>query len=448
MLAAGTADGTVQCWDPRMRTPLGTALPFDEPDIAHAAAAAPTSAASADAAADGLAGALPLSARAAASAPSAREVTALRFDDRGLTLAAGTSTGHVALYDLRRARPMIVKDHMNGLPITDLKFHIGTGHVVSTDAKAIKVWERDGGRTFTTIQPPADVNDVALFPNSGMIFAALETERLGAYFVPSLGPAPRWCHFLDAMTEEMEEASTQTSLYDDYKFVTRDELSKLGLDSLVGTGALRPYMHGFFIDAKLHTKAVSLSQPFAYEQWRQERLQQKLSAKTAGRIAPVVKAKPKVNAELAAEIQKGRCAPQSNVAKPASTQTPTLNQTVCQPPRYAPSPAPPTRLCLTRLPAASRAAKRRRRPPTACALAICSTIRVSRLSSPIRTLRSTTPRTSTSHATRTPSSRTLRRVTKRVQMTTRTRTTRRRTRRRRTTRRRMKTRRRARRRTI
>ena len=39
-----------------------------------------------------------------------------------------------------------------------------------------------------------------------MVFAALETERLGAYFLPSLGPAPRWCHFLDNLTEEMEEA--------------------------------------------------------------------------------------------------------------------------------------------------------------------------------------------------------------------------------------------------
>lgn len=55
-------------------------------------------------------------------------------------------------------------------------------------------------------------------------------------------------------------------MYDDYKFVTGEELEKLGLNSLVGTSALRPYMHGFFIDQKLHSKAVSLSQPFAYEQ--------------------------------------------------------------------------------------------------------------------------------------------------------------------------------------
>ena len=58
-----------------------------------------------------------------------------------------------------------------------------------------------------------------------VIFLALETERLGAYFTPSLGPAPRWCHFLDNLTEEMEEAN-ETSVYDDYKFVTRDDLER------------------------------------------------------------------------------------------------------------------------------------------------------------------------------------------------------------------------------
>ena len=300
MLALGTQDGTVQCWDPRMRMPLGVTNPFDDPEIAHAASSAQPMGGDDD---DEAAGSLAPYLRQSAAAAAAREVSALRFDDRGLSLAVGTSTGHVALYDLRRAQPMHVKDHQYGLPICDIKYHESSGKLVSADAKAIKIWDRDGGKTYTTIQPPADVNDVAIFPGTGMVFAALETERLGAYFLPSLGPAPRWCHFLDAMTEEMEEAPASQSLYDDYKFVTREDLEKLNLHSLIGTAALRPYMHGFFIDAKLHTKAVSLSQPFAYEQWRQERLKQKLAAKTAGRIAPVVKAKPKVNAELAEELQ-------------------------------------------------------------------------------------------------------------------------------------------------
>ena len=38
-----------------------------------------------------------------------------------------------------------------------------------------------------------------------------------AYFVPSLGPAPRWCSFLEGLTEELEESTTPV-LYDDYRW--------------------------------------------------------------------------------------------------------------------------------------------------------------------------------------------------------------------------------------
>jgi len=54
--------------------------------------------------------------------------------------------------------------------------------------------------------------------------------------------------------------------YDDYKFVTRDEVDKLGISGLIGTPMLRAYMHGFFMDAKLHREAKTLSEPFAYEE--------------------------------------------------------------------------------------------------------------------------------------------------------------------------------------
>ena len=35
-----------------------------------------------------------------------------------------------------------------------------------------------------------------------------------------MGPAPRWCSFLDVITEELEEEESST-VYDDYKFVTK-----------------------------------------------------------------------------------------------------------------------------------------------------------------------------------------------------------------------------------
>jgi len=281
MLAAGSSDGIVQLWDPRQRNVLGLCSPFD-------ALAAHGEHLEDD---------------------SAREVTALRFDERGLRLAVGTSSGHVALYDIRRATPLSIKDQGYGQPMVDLKF-LSDKYLLSADSKIIKVWDANSSSAtnFTSIEPNAHVNDVCVCKGSGLIFAALESERLGAYFIPALGPAPRWCHFLDALTEEMEENGTPT-VYDDYKFVTREELEELNLGSLVGTKVLRPYMHGFFLDVRLHAKALSLSQPFAYETWRKERLQQKLDAKTAGRIAPVKRAKlPKVNPLLAQELHKSATA--------------------------------------------------------------------------------------------------------------------------------------------
>lgn len=46
-----------------------------------------------------------------------------------------------------------------------------------------------------------------------------------AYYIPQLGPAPRWCSFLDNITEEMED-QTGRNMYEDFKFVERSELSR------------------------------------------------------------------------------------------------------------------------------------------------------------------------------------------------------------------------------
>jgi ribosome biogenesis protein ENP2 len=46
---------------------------------------------------------------------------------------------------------------------------------------------------------------------------------MNTYFIPQLGPAPRWASFLENITEEMEDQSTR-SVYEDFKFVERKEL--------------------------------------------------------------------------------------------------------------------------------------------------------------------------------------------------------------------------------
>lgn len=72
---------------------------------------------------------------------------------------------------------------------------------------------------------------------------ANESPRMQTYFIPSLGPAPKWGVYLDSLTEELEESTTDT-IYDDYKFVSKEELADLGLEHLIGTNLLRASMHG------------------------------------------------------------------------------------------------------------------------------------------------------------------------------------------------------------
>lgn len=50
----------------------------------------------------------------------------------------------------------------------------------------------------------------------------------------------------------------QTTIYDHYKFLTKEELDKLNLTHLIGTNVLRAYMHGFFINYKLYKKVSCL----------------------------------------------------------------------------------------------------------------------------------------------------------------------------------------------
>lgn len=74
-----------------------------------------------------------------------------------------------------------------------------------------------------SITPATDLNDVHHLPGSGLIMTANEGIKMGTYYVPQLGPAPKWASFLENVTEEMEDQVTR-SVYEDYKFVEKSEL--------------------------------------------------------------------------------------------------------------------------------------------------------------------------------------------------------------------------------
>lgn len=90
-------------------------------------------------------------------------------------------------------------------------------------------------------------------------------------------------------------------MYDDYKFLTKQELDELGLDHLIGTNLLRAYMHGFFIDMRLYNKAKAIVDPFAFERYRKEKIRQQIEANRPKRLQINSKL-PQVNQDLALKI--------------------------------------------------------------------------------------------------------------------------------------------------
>ncbi|RXM29606.1 Nucleolar protein 10 [Acipenser ruthenus] len=228
LFATGTAEGKVECWDPRTRGRVG---------LLDCALSSVTE----DTEVEGL--------------PS---VSALKFNG-ALHMAVGTSTGQILMYDLRSNRPLLVKDHHYGLPIKSIQFQDQLDLILSADSKIIKMWNKD----------------------------------------TALGPAPRWCSFLDNLTEELEE-NPETTVYDDYKFVTRKDLDNLGLAHLIGSPLLRAYMHGFFMDIRLYHKVKTMANPFAYDEYRKDKIRQKIEETRAQRVQ--IKKLPKVNKQLAIKL--------------------------------------------------------------------------------------------------------------------------------------------------
>lgn len=155
------------------------------------------------------------------------------------------------------------------------------------------------GKLFTSIETSVDFNNLCVVPNSGLFFIANENPKILTYYVPSLGPAPKWAGFLDLLTEELEESNTEI-VYDDYKFITQQELENLGLEHLIGSNLLRAYMHGYFLDVRLYRKAKAVCDPFEFEVYRKRKIRETIEQNRANRVQ--ANKLPKVNKDLAQKL--------------------------------------------------------------------------------------------------------------------------------------------------
>lgn len=292
LLAFGTSIGTVEFWDSRSRSRVGILQP-------------PAG----------------LSDYGEESRP---EITALEFHRSGLNLATGTSTGMVSIYDLRSPIPLLKKDQGYGYPIQTLKYltpntrsgsAISSEKIMSADKRIIKIWEAESGTPWTSVEPAVDLNHVEWVPDSGMLLTANEGRQQHSFFIPQLGPAPKWCAFLDNLVEEMAEdgedpnaynssaINNAGAVYDNFKFVSTTQLRELNLDHLIGTtNLLRPYMHGYFVAQKLYEQAKLISNPELFEQQRAKSIQEKIDKERESRIRGAKGVKVKVNRKLAEKM--------------------------------------------------------------------------------------------------------------------------------------------------
>ncbi|PIL27694.1 hypothetical protein GSI_10847 [Ganoderma sinense ZZ0214-1] len=309
-------NGTVELWDPRSRSRVGI-LRLPRERLMPMNSTAPP--------------ALPGIDDGARLAPLS--VTAITSRQDGLSYAVGTSSGHTLLYDIRSARHLALKDQGYGLPVKNVSWieggsrMAGEGFVLSADKKVVKIWNRNTPESnFTSITPARDINDIHHIPGTGLMLLANEGIKMTTYFVPQLGPAPKWCSFLENLTEEMEDQTTRTA-YQDYKFIDRPELAKLGLDYLVGTPALKPYMHGYFVSLELYDAARVIANPYAYAEHRERMVQEKMDklAETRIRTKKDAGAGVKVNKALAEKVRKeeerARKREERKAAKKANART-------------------------------------------------------------------------------------------------------------------------------
>jgi ribosome biogenesis protein ENP2 len=286
LLAFGTSLGTVEFWDSRSRNRVGI---LSAPQDAF---------------------------------EGRSEVTALTFPRSGLNLAVGNSNGLVHLYDLRSPTPLLKKDQGYGFAIKNIIYlenntssrgQVTEPKILTADKRIIKIWDPNNGTPWTSVEPAVDLNHVEWVKDSGMLLTANEGKQQHSFFIPQLGPAPKWCAFLDNIVEEMAEdpndpnafgAGATGEVYDNFKFLTTAQLKTLNLDHLIGTTSLlRPYMHGYFVAQKLYEEAKLISNPDMWQEQRAKSIAEKINKERESRIRGNKKVSVKVNQALAEKMR-------------------------------------------------------------------------------------------------------------------------------------------------
>lgn len=218
------------------------------------------------------------------------ELTSIEFND--FYMAIGNKLGTVKMMDLRNNKPLYTIKHPYKKPVHTLKFHNSSTSIASVDCKMIKFTNYKTGNIISNVETQHDINDFEIYQGSGMFFTANENPKMEIYFAPNLGPAPKWCSFIEKITEELEDNNkNDDNLTEDKKFLTLNDLENLSCTNLIGTKFLSAYMHGYFMDLKMYKKLKELNEPFNYENYIKSKKDEKFNKLLDNRI--IVKEKSK-----------------------------------------------------------------------------------------------------------------------------------------------------------
>ena len=121
--------------------------------------------------------------------PTPFQVTCSSFKNDGLNFACGTSNGYSYLYDLRTSEPNMVKDQGYGFGIKKiiwLDSVADSNKILTCDKRIAKIWDKNDGKAYASMEPSVDINDVEHVPGTGMFFTANEGIPMHTYYIPCL----------------------------------------------------------------------------------------------------------------------------------------------------------------------------------------------------------------------------------------------------------------------
>lgn len=297
------------------------------------------------------------------------ELTSCCFSKNGLQVAVGTAKGLVYVYDIRHNYPIFVKDHCNDMPINKIEFlkannssnsinsnvnynsnrHVNMYNtnqqmdnkidienntyryhecIASCDGRGIEIYSEN--KNIVSLQlinyendnknnrkrnrllnnDSINVNSFTFYPNSGLCLIPCDSTKVFIYFIPFIGVAPKWCSFLENITEELEDQETRgpttsenytndSLLNNEYVFITNDQVDQLNINHLKGTKNLISYLHGYYMPVKVYSNIKSVMNKNSFADIKKKMIQKEMEEKQKMRIP---EKRPITNAHYASEL--------------------------------------------------------------------------------------------------------------------------------------------------